>query len=351
MSPQLPLKQRNLGFLDQRQALDWVQRNIHAFGGDPKKVTIFGESAGASSIDDLITTMPNNPPFRAAIMESGQANFYIDSDSVSANPAPWDALMAALNCTGTKKEILRCARAAPALKLKSLIEHMELTFSPISDNVTMLVSPEAARKAGKMARVPVLTGTNANEGRASTYGVTNITDFVNETFPGLPSFLAQEIIAAYPIPSPGISSVYEQAAAIVTDFIFQCPCAILANYTKQSGVPVWRYLYNASFPNLLPAINLGVNLGVYHGAEVPIVWGTYPRANATNHEIALSAYVQTVWANFAKNPTQAAPWASLPQVGVLGTPGAPSNETSVPDSVLDQRCALYQLIYEALGWS
>ncbi|KIK55759.1 hypothetical protein GYMLUDRAFT_116080, partial [Collybiopsis luxurians FD-317 M1] len=70
-APDLPLQANNLGFLDQELALEWVKLNIAQFGGDPTRVTIMGQSAGATSVSGLVVRHPIDPPFRAAILFSG----------------------------------------------------------------------------------------------------------------------------------------------------------------------------------------------------------------------------------------------------------------------------------------
>ena len=220
-SPELPLTSRNAGFYDQRMALQWVQDNIYRFGGDPSKVTVFGESAGAFSIDRLITTMPNHPPFRAAILESGQASIGEGLlDNTTAGPLSWEYLVKALNCSEVT-DILACTRAAPALMIKSIEEHAALDFSPASDNITQLSDPEAARLARKIANVPVFLGTNAQEGRAFEYGQNNLTAFLQTTFPESVQ-LQEAIAAAYPIGKDGLESDYDVASQIYTELIFQC---------------------------------------------------------------------------------------------------------------------------------
>jgi carboxylesterase type B len=340
-SPELPLTERNLGFLDQRLALDWVQRNIHAFGGDPEKVTIFGESAGAASVDELVTTLPDKPPFHAAIMESGQTSFYVNHNN--SNHDSYNALVAGLNCS-TEASPLACVRAAPASAIKSIAEHEGLPFHPVSDNVTQLEFPEAARIAGDIARVPILTGTNANEGRVFVYGQNDTAAYLSAFLIGVPSALIDEIIAAYPIPSPYISNAFEQLAQIYTEFSFQCPAARVANASLAAGIPTWRYYFNATFTNTqaLP------DLGVYHSSEIPLVFGTYPATGATAEEMRLSDYMQTAWAAFAKNPMGGPSWKELPDVGVLGSAGD-GLRYDVAASKLDTRCALYDAIYAAEG--
>jgi carboxylesterase type B len=340
-APELPLTERNLGFLDQRFALDWVQRNIHAFGGDPDKVTIFGESAGAASVDELVTSLPDKPPFRAAIMESGQTSFYINHNN--SNHDSWNALVAGLNCSIVTDQ-LACVRAAPALAIKSIIEHEALLFAPVSDNVTQLEFPEAARIAGDIARVPILTGTNANEGRVFVYGQNDTAAYLAAFLKGVPQSLIDAIIAAYPIPSPYVGNAFEQLAQIYTEFTFQCPAARLANASLAAGIPTWRYYYNSTFANL----QLVPDLGAFHSSEIPLVFGTYPVVNATTEEMRLSEYMQTAWATFAKNPMGGPSWQEVPEVGVLGSVGD-GLRYDVAAGKLDVRCALYDAIYAAEG--
>ncbi|EON69466.1 hypothetical protein W97_08726 [Coniosporium apollinis CBS 100218] len=350
-SPELPLIARNLGFLDQRLGLDWVQRNARAFGGDPSRVTIFGESAGAFSIDALLTSFPkgSKPPFQAAILQSGQYS-YRTTPTVSSSPA-WNNLTAALNCTGPSA--LACARAAPASVIKNIIERGALQFDPVPDNLTLVSRPAQRRISGNIADVPVLSGTTSQEGRVFVVGQTNITNYVRTTFRSAPVALQDAILAAYPVGGE-YPTGYDAIAQIFTEFVFQCPQALFANATAAIGIPSWRYYFNATFPNL----QRFPNAGVYHASEIAMVFRTYNMSTATAEQDALGKFMQGVWAQFAKNPHGGPGWNAVGtgdefiggaadlDLGVIGGQGWAGVKV-IRESEVDGRCALFRPIYEA----
>ncbi|EME85427.1 uncharacterized protein MYCFIDRAFT_186051 [Pseudocercospora fijiensis CIRAD86] len=354
-TPELPLTQRNLGFLDQRFALEWVQRNIQNFGGSPEKVTVLGESAGAWSVDTLLTSYSRDdekpPPFRAAILESGQ---------ISYNPQPrpstfesWYRVAEVLKCEGRYESNLTCLREADARMITDVIEKESLTFNPVWDDFTFFVNAAERRAKGQIPRIPVLGGSNSQEGRIFEIGVNSSAAFVAEITANYTP-LVETITAAYPLNATDSGPTgYEQVSQIFTEYVFQCTQALWANASAAAGIPTWRYYFNASFSNTQPA----PNLGAFHSSEIPIVFGTFNQTNSTTQEYALSRTMMGIWARFARNPEAGPGWNANGtrsegnfDLAVLGNRGnvLGSGVTVIDSQEVDYRCGLFHLTYQAI---
>jgi carboxylesterase type B len=253
---------------------------------------------------------------------------------------------------------LACLKQVPATKLKAIIESKALSFNPTTDNYTLVERPYLKRHEGKIASVPILIGSNAQEGRVFQYGKTDLDSYLKDTFP---ANMTEKVRAAYALHTQGLHSNYDIMSAIMTDLQFTCPAFLQAHGAYVAGYPSWRYYFNATFPNL----QTFPNAGVFHASEIDLVFGTHgklPTATSRKpsppQEAALSEFIQGAWAKFAKNPAGGPGWNKVgsahsgrpsngsepDDLGVLGG-GASSGVTVISRKVVDAKCAMFVPLY------
>jgi len=292
----------NYGMLDQIAALKWVQENIDVFGGDPDNVTIFGESAGGASVCDLMASPLAGGLFAGAIVESGGfMDFGMPSDEggtlkdaeVIGNKIARDL------GTSTADDVLAAMReVTPEALLEAASEQTNalgmMNMGPVVDGWFLTDAPSAVFAAGEQQDVPLLIGTNANEGAYFTPD-----SLTQQQYEVVLNFIygeyADEVYALFPADTP--EQVKPAFSALLTQMGFAAGSKYAAACMANVGAPV--YLYKFTMTNSDPELQ---PLGAFHGIEIAFVFGNTDQSRQvtpTAEDIALSQAMMAYWTNFA----------------------------------------------------
>lgn len=299
----------NYAYMDQIAALQWVKRNIAAFGGDPNNVTIFGFSAGGVSVHSLLASPMARGLFHKAIAQSGGSrdsvltarpmredgvdpNYPVSAETIGIQFARSmgiegtdQAALARLRALSSE-DVLRGPPAQPGVS----VPRYETT--PMLDGKLVTETAETAYKARRQPRVPLLAGSNSADTAGNRIRATTKEQF----FARFGQWSAQAKAAYDPDESTDLATLISRAN---DDFGQAEPARFAVNAFASKGAPAYRY----RFSYVQTAMRERMRTGAPHGGEIAFVFGTLaarPGATISPEDQAVSRMAQSYWVNFAK---------------------------------------------------
>jgi para-nitrobenzyl esterase len=299
----------NYAYMDQIAALQWIKRNVAAFGGDPNNVTIFGFSAGGVSVHSLLASPMARGLFHKAIAQSGGSR-----DSVlTARPLREDGVdpnypvsAETIGIEFSRSMGIEGTDQAALAKLRALSSEEVLRgassptggrgpsyeTTPILDGKLITETAETAYKAKRQPRVPIIVGSNSadtagNRVRAST----------KEQFFARFGKWSDQAKAAYD--PDGTTDLPTLVTRANDDFGQAEPARFAANSFAANGSPVYRY----RFSYVPTAMREQMRAGAPHGGEIGFVFGAVtarPGSTISAEDLAVSRMAQSYWVNFAR---------------------------------------------------
>ncbi|KAH5352965.1 hypothetical protein HBI29_158760 [Parastagonospora nodorum] len=291
----------NPGLMDHRKAVEWLYNHINAFGGDPERMILFGQSAGGMAVDKYAYAYPEDPIVAGFIAQSGTVSGGNSDDATNSN---FTYVASQIGCGSSDKDkeftCMQNANASVIIEVynkynASANGGRSLSFSPAPDELTNFSNYTDRQIRGQFAKVPTILSQVDNEG--------------SSLLPFVPTGPNQTAVDAF------------------TRSIATCPGAEGALARKNFKVPVWRARYFGEWSNLNPF----PWLRAYHSSDIPMVFGTSDLlAPNTPTEAETSKYMQSAWATFARDPEHGLRWPTYdPETDTLVKLGFENNTQAV----------------------